>query len=108
MPRINALRAAHGLPALARYSELPVVVVPCGRDQLDVARRVEVAAAGVRISPRRLTADRLLEAVRTAIGCRAGAQRVSHAYAAAGGQVAAADAIEGIATGDLLLAGAHP
>jgi UDP:flavonoid glycosyltransferase YjiC (YdhE family) len=59
MPRINALRAAHGLPALARYSELPVVVVPCGRDQLDVARRVEVAAAGVRISPRRLTADRL-------------------------------------------------
>ncbi len=97
-----------GITQKSLSAEVPVVVVPCGRDQLDVARRVEVAAAGVRISPRRLTADRLLEAVRTAIGCRAGAQRVSHAYAAAGGQVAAADAIEGIATGDLLLAGARP
>jgi UDP:flavonoid glycosyltransferase YjiC (YdhE family) len=75
------------------------VFVPCGRDQLDTARRVEVARAGVRLAPRRLTADRLANAVRTAIGCREGARRVSQAFAAAGGEAAAADAIEIIGRG---------
>jgi MGT family glycosyltransferase len=86
-----------GITQKALAAEIPVVVVPFGRDQLDTARRVEFAEAGVRVSPRRLTPERLLDAVRTAIECRAGAQRVSAAYAAAGGQVAAADAIEALA-----------
>jgi UDP:flavonoid glycosyltransferase YjiC (YdhE family) len=85
-----------GITQKALAAEVPVVVVPFGRDQLETARRVEVAKAGVRLSPRRLTVDRLADAVRTAIGRRAGAQRVSRAYAAAGGQAAAADAIEAI------------
>ena len=72
---------------------------PFGRDQLETARRVEFAGAGVRLSPRRLTPGRLAEAVRTAIACRAGAQRVSRTYAAAGGGAAAADAIEAIGRG---------
>jgi len=85
-----------GITQKALAAEVPVVVVPFGRDQLETARRVEVAEAGVRLSPRRLTADRLTDAVRTAIGRRAGARRVSRAYTAAGGAAAAADAIEAI------------
>jgi UDP:flavonoid glycosyltransferase YjiC (YdhE family) len=85
-----------GITQKALAAEVPVVVVPFGRDQLETARRVEVARAGVRLSPRRLTPARLADAVRTAIGCRAGAQRVSRAYAAAGGPAAAAEAIEAI------------
>jgi MGT family glycosyltransferase len=88
-----------GITQKALAAEVPVVVVPCGRDQLDTARRVEVAGAGVRISPRQLSPDRLAGAVRTAIGCRAGAQRVSRAFAAAGGPVAAAEAIEALGRG---------
>jgi UDP:flavonoid glycosyltransferase YjiC (YdhE family) len=55
-----------------------------------------VAEAGIRLAPRRLTPARLVSAVRAAIECRAGAQRVSRAYAAAGGSAAAADAIEAL------------
>ncbi|MGH2853615.1 MAG: glycosyltransferase [Solirubrobacteraceae bacterium] len=85
-----------GITQKALAAEVPVVVVPFGRDQLETARRVEVAAAGVRLPPRRLTPERLLDAVRTAIDCRDGAQRVSRAYTAAGGAPAAAEAIEAV------------
>ena len=72
---------------------------------LPTARRVEVAGAGARISSRRLTPERLLSAVRTAIDRRAGAQRVSRAFAAAGGAAAAADAIEALGRGHSARAG---
>jgi UDP:flavonoid glycosyltransferase YjiC (YdhE family) len=87
-----------GITQKALAAEVPVVVVPFGRDQMETARRVEFARAGVRLSPRRLTPARLLDAVRTAFDCRPGARRVSRAYAAAGGPAAAADAIEAIGT----------
>jgi MGT family glycosyltransferase len=83
-----------GITQKALAAGVPVVVVPFGRDQLETARRVEFAGAGVRISPRRLTSERLAAAVRETIAMRPGAQRVSRVYAAAGGAVAAADAIE--------------
>jgi len=83
-----------GITQKALSAEVPVVVVPCGRDQLDTARRVEVAEAGVRLSARRLTPARIVDAVRTAIERRAGAQRVSRAYSTAGGPAAATEAIE--------------
>jgi MGT family glycosyltransferase len=85
-----------GVTQKALAAEVPVVVVPIGRDQLETARRVQVAEAGIRLAPRRLTPARLVSAVRAAIECRAGAQRVSRAYAAAGGSAAAADAIEAL------------
>jgi MGT family glycosyltransferase len=88
-----------GITQKALAAGVPVVVVPCGRDQPETARRVQAAAAGVRLSPRRLTPERLTAAVDTAMRRRAGAQRVSRAYAAAGGKTAAADAIEAIAAG---------
>jgi UDP:flavonoid glycosyltransferase YjiC (YdhE family) len=85
-----------GITQKALAAGVPVVVVPFGRDQLETARRVEFAGAGVRLSPRRLTPGRLAEAVRIAIGRRADARKVADAFAAAGGPAAAAGAIEAI------------
>lgn len=78
--------------ALARG--VPVVAVPYGRDQLEVARRVEAAGAGTRLSPRGLRADRLRTAVDMATARRDGAQRVARAFHDAGGPSAAADHLE--------------
>jgi UDP:flavonoid glycosyltransferase YjiC (YdhE family) len=89
-----------GITQKALEAEVPVVVVPFGRDQAETARRVEFAEAGVRLSPRRLTPERLLDAVNSAMECHEGAQRVSRAYTAAGGASAAADAIEAITKDD--------
>lgn len=74
---------------------VPVCAVPFGRDQFEVARRVEAASAGSRLPARRLRADRLRAKVREAIACRAGAERMRGAFAEAGGAAAAADAVEG-------------
>jgi UDP:flavonoid glycosyltransferase YjiC (YdhE family) len=73
---------------------VPVCVVPFGRDQPEVARRVEVAAAGSRLPARRLRPDRLRAKVREAAACRPGAERIARAFAEAGGPRAAADAFE--------------
>jgi UDP:flavonoid glycosyltransferase YjiC (YdhE family) len=78
--------------ALARG--VPVCAVPFGRDQFEVARRVEVAGAGTRLPANRLTTERLRDKVRQAMTCGDGARRVAEAFAAAGGPPAAADAIE--------------
>lgn len=74
---------------------VPVCAVPFGRDQLEVARRVEVAGAGTRVPARRLTPERLRSAVRAAMMRRDGAARVAAGYEAAGGAHAAADALVG-------------
>lgn len=73
---------------------VPVCVVPFGRDQLEVARRVEVSRSGTRLPARRLTPERLRAAVKAAMAMKEGAGRVAAGYAAAGGASAAADAIE--------------
>jgi MGT family glycosyltransferase len=73
---------------------VPVCAVPFGRDQLEVARRVEVSGAGSRLPARRLNARRLRAKVREAITCRPGAERIASAFRNAGGATAAADAIE--------------
>jgi MGT family glycosyltransferase len=78
--------------ALARG--VPVCAVPFGRDQLEVARRVEVAGAGTRLPAGRLNPDRLRLKVRDALTKTAGAKRVAEGFAAAGGARAAADAFE--------------
>ncbi len=73
---------------------VPVCAVPFGRDQLEVARRVEVARAGTRLLAKRLRADRLRAKVREAMTCNEGARRIAAAYAATGGAGTAADAVE--------------
>jgi MGT family glycosyltransferase len=82
-----------GVTQKALAAGVPVCVVPFGRDQLEVARRVEVAGAGTRLPPSRLRPDRLLAAVREAMACKAGAQRIAAAFLATGPR-AAADALE--------------
>jgi MGT family glycosyltransferase len=84
----------HGITVKALSAGVPVCVVPFCRDQFDVARRVEVAGAGVRLHHRRLSVHRLRNAVDRAMTKRAGAQRIARAVARAGGPSAAADAIE--------------
>jgi len=75
--------------ALARG--VPVCAVPFGRDQFEVARRVEHAGAGTRVPARRLTPARLRDAVQRAMRCHDGAGRIAAAYRAAGGAARAAD-----------------
>lgn len=87
-----------GITQKALAAGVPAVVVPFGRDQLETARRVELAGAGVRLLPRRLTPERLAQAVHRAIELREGALRVSRLFASAGGAAAAADVIEGLAS----------
>jgi MGT family glycosyltransferase len=85
-----------GATQKALAAAVPVCVVPFGRDQLEVARRVEVADAGTRLPAQRLSSERLRAAVRSAMTKRDGARRVADGYAATGGAVTAADAFEAL------------
>jgi MGT family glycosyltransferase len=78
--------------ALARG--VPVCVVPFGRDQFEVARRVEVAGCGTRLPAKRLSAERLRTKVREATTMIDGAQRVAAGFAATGGVARGADLVE--------------
>jgi MGT family glycosyltransferase len=75
--------------ALARG--VPVCAVPFGRDQFEVARRVEHAGAGTRLTAKRLKPERLRDAVTGAMRCHDGARRIAAAYDAAGGAARAVD-----------------
>jgi len=83
-----------GVTQKALAAGVPVVAVPFGRDQLEVARRVEIAGAGVRLPRARLRPDTLRAAATTAMGRKQGAQAVSEGYRAAGGAEAAATYLE--------------
>jgi MGT family glycosyltransferase len=83
-----------GVTQKALGARVPVCVVPFGRDQLEVARRVEVAGAGTRLPARRLTPERLRAKIREAMTKRDGADRVADGFAATGGPTTAAHAIE--------------
>jgi MGT family glycosyltransferase len=82
--------------ALARG--IPVCVVPFGRDQLEVAARVVHADAGTRVPAKRVTPERLRDAVRAAATKQAGAGRVAAGFVASGGAAAGADATEALLT----------
>ncbi len=78
--------------ALARG--IPVCVVPFGRDQFEVARRVEVARCGTRLPAKKLSPARLRDKVRQAMTMTAGAQRVASGFVATGGVARGADLFE--------------
>jgi UDP:flavonoid glycosyltransferase YjiC (YdhE family) len=86
--------AGMGITQKSLAHGVPVVAVPFGRDQPEVARRVEVAGAGIRLPARKLRAEPLREAVSRAMELRPGAERIAAAFAAAGGAVAAANELE--------------
>src|SRR5262249_32288561 len=73
---------------------VPVCVVPFGRDQFEVARRVEAADAGTRLPASHLRPERRRAKARKAMTKTEGARRVAAAFADAGGAIAAADAFE--------------
>jgi MGT family glycosyltransferase len=78
--------------ALAR--RVPVCVVPFGRDQFEVARRVEVARCGTRLPAKKLTAKRLATKVQQAMTMTAGARVVAAGFEATGGAARGAELIE--------------
>jgi MGT family glycosyltransferase len=78
--------------ALARG--MPVCVVPYGRDQFEVARRVEVARCGTRLPAKKLSPQRLHTKVREAMTMTDGARRVAAGFAATGGVARGADLFE--------------
>lgn len=61
---------------------VPVCAVPFGRDQLEVAWRVEVAGAGTRLPATRLRPDRLRDRIREAETKAGAARRIAEAFAA--------------------------
>jgi MGT family glycosyltransferase len=73
---------------------VPVCVVPFGRDQFEVARRVEVAGCGSRLPAKKLSPLRLRSKVREAMTMTAGARRVAAGFAATGGAARGADLFE--------------
>lgn len=75
---------------------VPVCVAPQGRDQFEVARRVEVAGCGTRLRPGDLTPDRLRDQVRRTMAMGQGARRVAAGFARSGGAARGADLVEGL------------
>jgi MGT family glycosyltransferase len=96
LPRATCVvsHGGQGITQRALAAGVPVCVVPFARDQFDIARRVEIIGAGVRLHHRRLSPARLRAAVDAAIARRPGAERIARAFAAAGGPGAAAEAVE--------------
>lgn len=73
-----------GITQRALSAGVPVLAVPFGRDQLEVGRRVEVAAAGVMLSRGRLSARSLRAALEVTLGRADGAARIARAFAETG------------------------
>jgi len=86
--------AGMGIVQKALAARVPVVAVPFGRDQPEVARRVAQSRAGVALSTRRLTPQRLRKAVERAIALQPGLDQLAARLVAAGGPVRFADAAE--------------
>jgi MGT family glycosyltransferase len=78
--------------ALARG--VPVCAVPFGRDQFEVARRIEVARCGTRLPGKKLSPARLRAKVHEAMAMTAGAKRVAAGFTATGGVTRGADLVE--------------
>lgn len=81
--------------ALARG--VPLVVVPFGRDQRDVAVRVEASGVGVRLTPRALTPQTLRDAVEQARTLGPRVREVAGRMNADGSARRAADAVDDLA-----------
>ena len=85
-----------GITQRALAAGVPTCVVPWGRDQLEVGRRVLESRCGALLPRARLSAARLRDAVVAARTCGAGAARIAAAFADAGGAEAAATLVEAL------------
>lgn len=84
-----------GITQKALSRGIPVCAVPFGRDQFEVARRVQVARCGTRLPARRLSVNRLRDSVLTAMTMSDGAAAVAAGFAGTGGMRFGAQLIEG-------------
>ena len=78
----------------ALAAAVPVCVVPYGRDQFEVARRVEVSRCGTRLPAKKLNPARLRAKIRQAMAMTEGARRIADGFAATGGTSRGADLVE--------------
>jgi MGT family glycosyltransferase len=85
-----------GIIQKALAAGVPVCVVPFGRDQFEVAKRVGAAEAGTTVTPDALNATVLRRAIGEAMNKREGSQRIAASFRRAGGAPAAADALESL------------
>ncbi|PXX64280.1 MGT family glycosyltransferase [Nocardia tenerifensis] len=83
-----------GITQKALAAGVPVCVVPFGRGQSEVARRVVTNEAGTWVSAKRLTPATLRAGIDKAMTLRAGAARVAAGFAAAGGTLRGAELLE--------------
>lgn len=88
-----------GATQKALANGVPVVVIPFGRDQHEVARRAENAGVGVYLAPRRLEPGALRDAVRQARELRPAAREFAKRVASEGGARLAADRLEQLCAG---------
>ena len=98
LPRAAAVvtHAGMGIVGKATYAGVPIVAVPFGRDQPEIARRIVEAGTGVRLPARQLTPERLRAAVRAAVACQPRAQAVADELRQTEPAVACADAISAL------------
>lgn len=101
LPRCSALVTVGGKATILAAAEagVPMVLVPTTWDKPDNARRVTETGAGVRLSPRGLTAERLRGAVRQVLyepSYREAARRLADGLAAAPGPARAAELLEAL------------
>ncbi|WP_107658579.1 glycosyltransferase [Nocardia suismassiliense] len=83
-----------GITQKALAAGVPVCVVPFGRSQSEVARRVVTNEAGAWVSAKRLTVAHLRAGIEKAMTCQDGAARVAAGFAAAGGTLRGAELLE--------------
>jgi MGT family glycosyltransferase len=95
-----------GIVTKAASAGVPTVVVPFGRDQPEIARRVVESGAGVSLKPKALSPERLREAVRTARSMTDSARGVAAQLDPEGAPARFADAAASL-VGGRITNGAH-
>jgi N-glycosyltransferase StaG len=102
LPRCSAVITVGGKATVLAAMEagVPLVIVPTTWDKPDNARRVTEVGAGVRLSPRRCTPERLRQAVNAVLNeghYRMAAREMAARLAAAPGSAGAAELLEALA-----------
>ncbi|QDP94652.1 glycosyltransferase family 1 protein [Microlunatus elymi] len=87
-----------GIVGKATRAGVPVVAVPFGRDQPEIARRVVEAGTGVRLPAARLTTERVRTAVRSAVALQPRAAQVAARLALTDPATDFADAVSELIT----------
>jgi MGT family glycosyltransferase len=83
-----------GATQRALAAGVPVCVIPCGRDQSETSRRVEISGSGTMLPKNKLNEQRLQKAIKEAMNRKPGAKKIAQAFANAGGAKRAVKAID--------------